>query len=149
MELQLKRCRQWGEQKSVSIIQKAIEKWWTGLEDYDSKDLPKPRWIDYAAENKKTLDREKLANDEKRKEQDESDRKKRDDDKILRWLESLPESRLSDIEIEINESPLVDRLRPPSEDDPEEERKRKNSMIKTARNTARILIARKYYFQEQ
>lgn len=148
MELQLKRCKQWGEQKSVSIIQKAIEKWWTGLEDYDSKDIPKPKWVDYEAEKKKTLDREKAANDAKRKEQEDSERRRREDDKILRWLDSLPESRLTEIEEEINQSPLVARLRPPNEDDPEEEQKRKNAMIKTARNTARILIARKYYFQD-
>lgn len=148
MELQLKRCREWWEQKSSTIIKKAIEKSWLGLEDYDSKDIPKPKWIDYEAEKKKTLEREKAANEAKRKEQEESDRKKREDDKILRWLDSLPESRIDEIEEEINQSPLVARLRPPNEDDPEEEKKRKDAMIKTARNTARILIARKYYFQD-
>lgn len=36
-ELQLKRCLQWWEEKAIKIIEQAIEKWWTGLEDYWEK----------------------------------------------------------------------------------------------------------------
>lgn len=150
IDKQLAKCREWWESNAIKSIETSIERQWAWLFPYEDeqKKQQKPKWIDYEAEKKKTLEREKAANEAKRKEQEESDRKKREDDKILRWLDSLPESRIDEIEEEINQSPLVARLRPPNEDDPEEEKKRKDAMIKTARNTARILIARKYYFQD-
>jgi len=148
MELQLKRCREWWEEKSSTIIKKAIEKSWLGLEDYDSKDIPKPKGIDYEAEKKKTQEREKESNEAKRKEQEEAERKKREDDKILRWLDSLPESKIEEIEKEVNESPLVVRLRLPPEDAPESEKNSKMNLINSMKRQSRIIIARKYYFQD-
>lgn len=147
MTLQLQRCRLWWEQKSISIIKKAIEKWWTGLDDYESKDIPKPKWVDYDEQKRKTLEREKAAKDAKRKENAKFERIEIENNKILRWLDSLPESRKEQIEKEILENPLVTRLKLPNEDESNAEKKRKNAIIENAKESAKILITRKYYFQ--
>ena len=94
------------------------------------------------------MDREKAANEAKRKEQEESDRKKREDDKILRWLDSLPESRKEQIEKEISENHMVTRLRMPPEDAPESEKESQKNIINSAKKMVRITLARKYYFQD-
>lgn len=94
IELQLKRCRKWGEAKSISIIQKAIEKWWSGLEDYDSKNQTQWSWkpfVDYEAQKKETLAREAKANKEKEDFDNQKAAERRKDDQIMRWFESLPE----------------------------------------------------------
>lgn len=49
-ELQLKRCREWWEAKAIKIIETAIEKSWTWLEDYWEK---KSWW--YQKQEKKSL----------------------------------------------------------------------------------------------
>lgn len=147
MELQLKKCRWWWEQKAISIIQEAIEKWWMWLADYQ-KPPQNAQWVDYEEQKRKTLERERAAMEKKNKEKEAERNQKRENEKVLLWLESLPEWRRWEIEKEILENPLITRLRPPNEDDSDDEKKRKNDMIKTARNTARILIARKYYFQD-
>lgn len=93
-ELQLKRCKKWWEQKSVSIIQKAIEKWWIGLEDYEWKDKNQWTWkhfVDYEAEKKKTLEREKKADQDKIDAQAKIDSDKRKMQNARNWFNSLPE----------------------------------------------------------
>lgn len=148
IDRQIAKCREWGEENAIKSIDTAIERQWQGLFPYEdtSKVEKKPR-IDYEAEKKKTLEREKQARIEKRKEQDESDRKKREDDKILRWIDSLPESRQLDIEKEVNESQLVTRLKMPPEDAPESEKESKMNIINSMKRQAKMIIARKYYFQ--
>ncbi len=145
-ELQLNRCREWGEEKSITIIKKAIEKSWQWLEDYDNKDDTK-KTPSLADSTKKSIEREKQANEDKKKEIDIANRKKREDEIILEWLATLDNSRKTNIEQEILQSPLITWIKRPDDKDAPPEVERKNNMIRRAERDARIYVARKYYFE--
>lgn len=149
IELQLKRCRKWGEEKSISIIQKAIEKWWSGLEDYDSKTPGQPQRVDFEAVKRETLAREKKANQDKIDEQARIDAEKRQENQIRRWFETLPEDSdlKKNIEKAIDENLVIKKWFEMALMQPEGSlmREEKMRMANSQRERMKIVVIKKFH----
>lgn len=115
------------------------------LEDYIFGDTQK---VDKVGEIKKTQEIVQKRAEEERSDEESQKRRKLEDARVLRWFESLSDSRKKPIEEEIEKNPLVSALSPIKEDDSEEDRERKKSMLKKGRYMATLYIARKHYYAD-
>lgn len=142
MDMQLKDCREWWEKDSIASIEKSIKSWWTWLfpnEWYDKKKEEKEK------AEKDSIKREKDAEIQKRKEEQEFMARRIREQEVESWYMKLPKSERDEIDILAKEHILVKNLSRPLETDSTADKERKQSLINSMIGKARSIIINQKY----